>query len=990
MDSGAALHSQYEWNLSRGVAVYPPDEIMSPTHLTPLLKGTVDLLILQALRQGPSHGYEISRFVHERTDGVLTVEEAALYQALHRLEAREWIEAEWGLSDNNRRAKYLPAHRCRPQPAAQRDISVEALCERGLQGTGAVLRCVMKRPSVKRLFRFPTRSPQELAADAREEVQFHVDMRADDLRHRGWTEADARTQAVREFGDLKASIEQGERHERRLERRRVVSRVLGDFRQDVRLAVRLLVRHAGPSAAAILTLAVAIAGNTATFSVANALLFKPLPVTAPQELARVRAGQSHMAWPSYQDLRERTDVFADLVAHRRLRVGLSSPDGLPTRFEGEQTSLNYFDTIGVPPRVGRTYGAVEPRRDVVVLADHTWRARFGADPSITGRILPLNGKLLEVIGVMPAGFRGVAPAGFLTDVWLPMEDGAANTLLQDRRVSRFEVFGRLRPGVTHRAGRRRAADRRPANPRRASGLVRYVRRRPGVRRRRHRRVPRHGQLRPAAAVLPGPHDRRWPAVVLLIACANIAGVLIGRAAARRREIAVRLALGAGRGRLVRQLVTESLVLALAGGGLGVVLALWLLGGVNAAVAQLPVPMALRPPARSACAALRLGPVHAGGAGLRPGAGPAGGAPGRRLVSQGRGRRLGRRGSACAAAWSIAQIAACSALLVWSGLFARSLGRINDVDPGFDPRGVLLARIAVRRPGARARPDGTGRGRRSSAASNRHRTSHPSASRRSSRSHWRTSSSTSSSTARPPARQRLRVMANRLTPGWFETVRIPLLAGRDFTWEDRPGAPDVAILNETFARRFSDGTAVGQRLRVFDRDVQVVGVVRDSKYWTLGETSQPTIYLPFQQHYFRYVTFHVRTSNRAAATALLTADVRQAAPDVFVDVSPMTDVLSVAVFPARVGAVVTGAFGILAMLLAALGVYGLVAFNVAQRTAEIGVRKVVGARAIDLVRLIVSENAALAAVGLGVGLGVGTTGGHAAPHLHRATCHRSIR
>jgi putative ABC transport system permease protein len=219
------------------------------------------------------------------------------------------------------------------------------------------------------------------------------------------------------------------------------------------------------------------------------------------------------------------------------------------------------------------------------------------------------------------------------------------------------------------------------------------------------------------------------------------------------------------------------------------------------------------------------------------------------------------------------------------------------------------------------------------------------------------------------------MANRLTPGWFDTVRIPRLAGRDFTWEDRPGAPDVAILNETFAKRFANGTAVGQRLRVFDRDVQVVGVVRDSKYWTLGETSQPTIYLPFQQHYFRYVTFHVRTSNRTAATALLTADVRRVAPDVFVDVSPMTDVLSVAVFPARVGAAVTGAFGGLAMLLATLGVYGLVAFNVAQRTAEIGVRKVVGARAIDLVRLIVSENAALAAVGLGIGLGVGALGAH---------------
>jgi macrolide transport system ATP-binding/permease protein len=830
----------------------------------------------------------------------------------------------------------------------------------------------MKRPSVKRLFRFPTRSRQELADDAREEVQFHVEMRAEDLRHRGVPEADARAQALREFGDLKSSIEQGARHERRLERRRWVSRAVGDLRQDIILAVRLLVRSPGPSAAAVLTLAVAIAGNTATFSVANALLFKPVPVTAPEELARVRADHSHMSWPAYQDLGERTNVFADLVAHRRLRVGLSSPDGLPIRLEGEQTSLNYFDTIGVPPRVGRTYGEGEPRRDVVVLADHTWRARFGADPSITGRLLPLNGKLLEVIGVMPAGFRGVAPAGFLTDLWLPVEDGAANALLQDRRVSRFEVFGRLRPGITHsqaaaalKTAGRQIRDAHPdASDTFADVQVFGV---DGI-----DAFRGMGKLVLPLLFFLG-LMMAMAGVVLLIACANIAGVLIGRAAARRREIAVRLALGAGRGRLVRQLVTESLVLALVGGGLGVALALWLLGGVNAAVAQLPVPMAfdLQLDRRILLYALGLSTLAALVFGL---------APARRAARQdvvsslknGVGgsvaRQRLRRGLV------IAQIGASSALLVWSGLFARSLGRINDVDPGFDPRGVLLARMAfddlAHEPAQTAHALVDIQRRLEQApgvASVGLATVVPLSLENEQFDVWLGGATAGS--------DGIRVMANRLTPGWFETVRIPLLAGRDFTWDDRPGAPDVAILNETFARRFANGSAVGQRLRVFDRDVQVVGVVRDSKYWTLGETSQPTIYLPFQQHYFRYVTFHVRTSNRTAATALLTADVRRVAPEVFVDVSPMTGVLSVAVFPARVGAAVTGAFGILAVLLAAVGVYGLVAFNVAQRTAEIGVRKVVGARAIDLVRLIVSENAALAAVGLGVGLGLGTTGAH---------------
>jgi predicted permease len=828
----------------------------------------------------------------------------------------------------------------------------------------------MRRPSVRRLFRFPTRSPEELATDAREEVLFHVDMRVDDLRHRGLTEADARAQALREFGDLGLSIDRGVRHERRVERRRVMVRAFSDFRQDLTLGVRLLARSPGPAVAAILTLAVAIAGNTATFSVANALLLKPVPVTAPQELARVRGGESQMSWPSYLDFRDRTDVFAALVAHRRLRVGLSTRDALPQRLEGEQTSSNFFDALRVPPRVGRTYGEADSRRDVVVLADHTWRARFGADPSITGRVLTLSGKSFEVIGVMPAGFRGVAPAGFLTDLWVPVEDGPGNALLHDRRVSRFEVFGRLAPGVTHShaaaalstVGRQLGAEHPELSDTLADiqafpvdgfgafrGMGNFV-------------LPLLFFLALATAMA---------GAVLLIACANVAGVLIGRAAARRREIAVRLALGAGRGRLVRQLLTESLILALAGGGLGVVLAIWLLGGVNAAVSGLPIPMAfdLQLDRRVLFFAMGVSSLAALVFGL---------APARRaarfdVVSS---LKTGVGGSVARQrvrhALVVGEIAACSALLVWSGLFARSLGRIHDVDPGFDPDGVLLARLQfddlAHDPAQTAQ---------AIAALQRRLEQAPGV------------ETVGVSTVVPlslenegfdvgletpgAGSQEVRVSASRLTPGWFGTVRIPFVAGRDFTWEDRPGAPDVAIVNETLARRYWNGNAVGQRLRVFDRDVQVVGTVRDSKYWTLGETAAPTIYLPFQQHYFRYVTFHVRTASPGAIAALLTADLRRVAPDVFVDASAMTEVLSVAVFPARVGAAVTGAFGVLAMLLAALGVYGLVTFSVAQRTAEIGVRKVVGARAADLVRLIVSENVALAAVGLGVGLGAGTLG-----------------
>jgi putative ABC transport system permease protein len=194
---------------------------------------------------------------------------------------------------------------------------------------------------------------------------------------------------------------------------------------------------------------VAIGGNIAIFSVANALLFKPVPVHAPEQVARVRAAESQVSWRDYEDLRDRTDVFSQFAAHRRLRVGLTNADGFPVRLEGEQTSTNFFSTLGVAPALGRAYAADDSRRDLVVLADHTWRSRFGGDRAVIGRLLRLNGQPYEVIGVMPPRFRAVAPAGFLTDVWFPVDDPVRTPIYQDRRARRFEMVGRLRADTTH-------------------------------------------------------------------------------------------------------------------------------------------------------------------------------------------------------------------------------------------------------------------------------------------------------------------------------------------------------------------------------------------------------------------------------------------------------------------------------------------------------------------------------------------------------------
>jgi predicted permease len=747
-------------------------------------------------------------------------------------------------------------------------------------------------------------------------------------------------------------------------------KLMAEFRQDLRHAVRMLARSPGFSAAAILTLAVAIGGNTALFSVANALLFKPMPIHAPEEVTRVRGGASHVSWRDYEDLGVRTDVFAEFAAHRRLRVALTNADGLPVRLEGEQTSFNFFDALAVAPALGRTYASGDSRRDVVVLADHTWRARFGAAPDAIGRVMRINGHPYEVVAVMPAGFRALAPAGFLTDVWLPVDDPLRTPALQDRRARRFEVFGRLRTGATREqaaAAMLAAAGRIRADNADASDALLAMEVFP---------VSGLGAFR-------GMGDLVIPVfvflafmiavagVVLLIGCANIAGLLLGRAAARQREVAIRLALGSARGRLVRQLLTESLLLALLGGAAGVVLSIWLTRTLGAAMARLPVPMAfdLQVDYRITLYALTLSGVAAMVCGL---------APARRAARFDVVSSLKETSSASPVrqrlrrALVLGQVAACSALLVWTGLFARSLGNIARIDPGFDPSGVLLGRVEF----DDVTQDAAVSGQMVVALQQRAESQAG-------------VESIGVATVVPLSLEneefdiavdrangepRLhRVMANRLTPGWFQTVRIPIVAGRDFAWSDRRGAADVAIVNETFSRRIWNGDALGRSVTAFGRTMRVVGVVRDSKYWTLGESPQPTIYLPFQQHYFRYVTFHVRTTDLPAASTRLRSELQRLTPDAFIDFSPMADVMTVAMLPARIGAATTGAFGVLAMLLAALGVFGLVAFNVAQRRGEIGVRKVVGAGTAAIVRLILAENVALTATGLGIGLGVGMLG-----------------
>ena len=470
----------------------------------------------------------------------------------------------------------------------------------------------------KRAFRFPFRRREDVRSDICEEFEFHLGMRTEELRRLGLEESEARAQAHREFGDRRTGEEGCAVTGVRIERKRRLVQLVEEMRQDVVFGLRQIALNPGMAAVAIGTLAIAMAANTAIFSVVNALVLKPLPVAAPDELARIKAGETQMAWANYNDIRRANTVFSDLAAYRRVVLGLSSGDR-PVRLLGQRTSSNFFSVLGVNPAIGRSYTPVDSHSSLVVLSDRVWRTRFGGDRSVVGVVLTLGGRPYEVVGVMPPNFRGVDPPGSSADLWLPVDATAPDAILRDRAESEFEVVGRLRPGVTHAQAAAEltvlAQQLRTAHPEIQESFARV-----GT-------IPVHGirafegmarTLLPVFAfigvltILSG--------LVLLIGCANIAGLLIGRAASRRHEIALRLALGAGRGRLVRQMLTESLLLAAAGGLTGVLLASSLSESVNALVVQLPIGYALESPDRWPGADIRRGALPRDDGGVRPGAG----------------------------------------------------------------------------------------------------------------------------------------------------------------------------------------------------------------------------------------------------------------------------------------------------------------------------------------------------------------------------------
>jgi predicted permease len=825
----------------------------------------------------------------------------------------------------------------------------------------------IRPPNGRRLFRFAIRSQRDIRRDIDDEFAFHLDMRVDDLMRQGLSHQDARAQALTEFGDRAGGTIACVNEGKNMERQRTIARWTGEIGQDAVFGMRLLRRSPGFATAAILTLALAIGGNATVFSLVNALAFKGLAVHAPEEIVRIYTGESQTSWPNFVDIAEASTVFSSVAAHAVTETGLAIGADI-TRVLGETTSNNYLSMLGVPAQLGRIYVPSDTRADIVVLGHRTWRARFAADPSIVGRTILLAGQQVEVLGVMPESFRGAQPPGFVSDFWRPIDPATSRRTMEERNNPQFVIVGRLATGVT--AAQAQAATRAvalqigAAHPSVAKQLAATeVFPFEGIGKFRGMA----GTLAPlflfvgAMTIIAG--------VLLLVGCANIAGLLLGRGAARRREMGVRLALGASRGRLIRQLLTESLVLALAGGATGILLATWLGNIISAVVGRLPMPIALdlSIDRRTLLFTFAISLVTSVLCGL---------APARRATSMAVMPSLKDDAAAPRRQrlryWLVVgQVGLSCALLLWGGLFARSLNAASQIDPGFDPAGIVIGRLTF---GSRLEPSA----RTALLDELRVRiaavpgvsslgvaTIVPLSFTGREEMRMRTGED-------PPDSRGRWVMVNRLGPGWYETLRIPLVAGRDFSPADRVGTPRVAIVNETLARQFWNGDAIGKRIG----DAEVIGIARDSKYWTLGETILPVVYTAHDQRPERQVTLFMRTSDVAAGTKALRAEINRLDPTTFVDVQPMTDAVAAALVPARLGAIMTGTFGAIGALLAMMGIYGLVAFSVAERTREIGIRKAIGASTSAVVVLMMAGALIPAGVGLLGGLGLGYAGARA--------------
>ncbi|HXW90398.1 MAG TPA: ABC transporter permease [Terriglobales bacterium] len=861
---------------------------------------------------------------------------------------------------------------------------------------------------------------RQFDADLEEEMSLHLEMRQQQQIEAGMTAAEARYAALRRFGNRTLLAEKSHSA--------WGWRWFEDLVQDAAYGLRLLNRNPGFTVVAVLTLALGIGANTAIFSLIDAVMLKMLPVEKPEQLVllnwvapgwpymihslsgdsdRDKSGRStstSFSYPIFEDIRARAQAFSGVLAFadaERVNVGVGGEAGVA---QGQLVSGDFFSMLGVPASIGRTITPADNEQGaspVATISYNYWVKRFGRDPQIVGKTFTVNRVPFTLVGVAAPEFFGVQ-TGTSIDIWLPLRtqpvvDPSWIAYATPGETSKFTahddwwvvIMGRLKPGASDEQARAAldvivqqessGIEKPPAKPSPEQALE-----------------PPKVELTPAGGGLDELRSQFSEpllilmcvvGLVLLIACANVANLLLARAASRQKEIAVRLALGGGRERLIRQLLVESVMLALAGGAVGVFLAYWASDVLLKLMSSGREPITLHVAPNLGVLAFTAGVSALTGIlfglapalrGTRLDLTPAlkeGAA--RIIIGSGSGAQSSGRRQRLSQALVVVQIAMSLVLLIGAGLFVRSLTKLENENVGFDRRNLLLFTMAATQAGYKADRLATFYeqlqkrieaipGVRSVCFS-RHGLINAGISI--------LGFSLQGFPAKPGEQDNGPVRANSVGPEFFETFAIPLVLGRTIGEQDTATAPKIAVVNRAFAQEYFSGQSpIGHRFgfghQETSSDIVIVGVVGDSRYGKLRDDPLPTVYVPLYQHINEpdVVHFSVRTAGNPkdwiSGVGRAVQGLDRNLP--IFDVKTEVEEINQATLQERLFAELTGFFGMLALALAAIGLYGMISYAVSRRTNEIGIRIALGARRTKILQMVLREAMLVAALGVAVG------------------------